>query len=125
MGKMGKKGHKTMSTVKIGDYTIVKSHGKQEITHPDKLGKITVYGNGHVRETFYAVPDWSEEEEEAITYKGETYFLSEFEYIDKHMPKWMQAFDGYHGDSFFSGILVKYVSEGYWLEGYQVYTYIA
>ena len=108
----------------VGGYTLDKRIGKTIVTHPDKHGKVVIYGNGHILETFYSVPDWSEEEEEAFTYRGETYYLSEFMYIDKHAPAWMQAYDGYHGDSFFSGILVKY-SDDTFDDGYKVYTYIA
>jgi len=114
-----------MATKTVGKYIIVKSKGKQTITHPDKLGKVTIYGNGHIRETFYSVPDWSdgeEEEEEAFTYKGETYYLSEFERISEYAPEWMRQFDGQHGDSFFSGILVKYDGDD---DGVKVYTYIS
>lgn len=41
-------------------------------------------------------------------YKGQVYDLNEFE-IAKHVfPGW----DGYRGDSFFSGVLVRYPREG-------------
>ena len=110
-----------MTIVKMGKYTVNKTRGKWVITHPDKMGKITVYGNGQFLDVFYARPDWSEEEEDAFEYKGETYFLSEFMRIDRNAPDWMRAFDGHHGDTWFSGILVKYNRD---CDGIQVYTYM-
>ena len=105
-------------------YVIEKQHGKHVITHPDKHGKVTVYGNGHVKEIFYAIPDWGEEEETAFHYRGETYFLDEFMRIEKHAPCWMHEYDGYMNDSFFSGILIKYTECDYGEYGIKAYTFI-
>lgn len=107
---------------KRGSYTLDRQKGKTVITHPDKMGKIVVYGNGHEHEIFYAIPDWSDEEESAFEYKGETYFLSEFMRIDRNAPEWMQDYDGYSSDSFFSGILIKYADD--YGDFVRVYTYI-
>ena len=40
-------------------------------------------------------------------YKGWIYDVGEFELPGDHFPGW----DGYHGDSFFSGILIRYPRE--------------
>lgn len=110
-----------MSTIKMGKYTVAKTHGRQEITSLDKPGSVTVYGNGHTQDTFYAVPDWSDDPEEAFKYRDNTYFLSEFMRISPSAPAWMRQFDGYLTDSFFSGILVKCDLEE---QGYKAYMYI-
>jgi len=81
-----------------------------------------IIGNGHVRNIFYAQPDWSDDLESAFEYRGETYYLSEFEHIGRRQPDWMQAYDGYRSDSFFSGILIKLDDE--YGDGVKVYTYI-
>lgn len=47
-------------------------------------------------------PEWSEEEEDCFTYKGETYFISEFE--RSNIPGW----DGIHCDTFFSAIIIRF-----------------
>lgn len=74
------------------------------IEQPNTISKLHIIGNGHVRDLDYAIPDWGEEEK-YFTYKGKVYFLSEFMRCEKRGP--FAEFDGYHSDSFFSGILVK------------------
>ena len=115
--------------VQAGEYTIDKRPGKWVITPPNKLGEITVYGNGHWHETFYAVPDWSEEEHEAFEYKGETYFLENFPMTHGtpwgDCPEWMWEFDGYAEDSFFSGLLIKFDTDPMQETAVQVWTYIS
>ena len=114
----------------MSGYTIVKGHGKWTVTHSEKIGTVTVIGNGHVRDLAYAVPDWADSDDgadgEAIegcfTYKGNVYFLSEFLRIDKNAPSWLRQFDGYLSDSFFSGVVVKYPADEY-EDGIRVYTY--
>jgi len=115
-----------MPVIQMGEYTVKKTHGRWMITSPERRGTIEIYGNGHAIETFYAVPDWKEPsdmdaEEEAFKYKGEIYFISDFMRIDQHAPAWMKEFDGYRGDSFFSGILLRYDED---LDSYQAYTWI-
>lgn len=49
-------------------------------------------------------------------YRGTVYDLSEFMYIDKTVAPHPQRqgwedWDGYHSDSFFSGLLVRYVED--------------
>jgi len=103
---------------KLGEYTLDVRHGETHITHPDKHGKAVVWGNGHEIETFYSQPEWSEEEELAFSYRGQTYYLSEFMRIDRHAPAWMREYDGYHGDSFFSGILVRFCGDADYVQAY-------
>jgi len=62
----------------MSEYVIQRMHGKHIITHPDKHGKITVVGNGHLIDLQYGTPEWSKEDETFFTYRGETYWLSEF-----------------------------------------------
>jgi hypothetical protein len=113
---------------KMSVYSIVKGRGKWIITHPDKIGEVTVVGNGHSRELLWAIPDWvddgndEEDAEEYFVYRGETYFLSEFLRIERNAPSWLKKFDGYHSDSFFSGILIRYPAGDY-DDGVKVYTY--
>lgn len=67
-----------------------------------------IIGNNHWIEVKYSVPDWNKEsgeEETCFTYRGRVYFLSEFMKIDKDCN--LKEFDGYFGDSFFSGVLIK------------------
>lgn len=51
-----------------------------------------------------------------VRYRGWVYDLGEFSYIrppvapHPQRPGW-EKFDGYHGDSFFSGVLVKYLHD--------------
>ena len=101
-------------------------------------GKVEIYGNGHVRELidYYDLTpkeilqfDWIEDPDYGYTffrYKGETYCTADFMRIEKYAPEWMKEFDGQHGDSYFSGILVKWaeIEDSYGDMGLKVYTYI-
>jgi len=75
---------------------------------------VEVITNGHWRNTQYGHPDWVDETdenaiEEYITYRGEVYWLSEFMRTSfPNAPEWIREWDGYMGDSFFSGIVVRY-----------------
>lgn len=52
-------------------------------------------------------------------YRGHWYHTSDFMHVDaKTFPGW----DGYHGDSYFSGVLIKIDSDG---ERYRVGTYFS
>lgn len=54
--------------------------------------------------------EFSHSDRESSTYfryKGWTYLLDDF----MRCPDTLQGWDGYHGDSFFSGIVVKYVDD--------------
>jgi hypothetical protein len=93
-------------------------------------GTIDIYGNHHWIELRYQQPPWDEDSiEECFTYKGVTYFLSEIMAVhnpvhNPNPPTWMQEFDGYMSDSFFSGILIKLgtgENEGY----VKAYTFIS
>jgi len=89
--------------------------------------KLSIYGNGQYREIDYKKPEWIDEEEEVeacFDYKGNTYFLSEFMRVDGFSSKIedFEGFDGYRGDSFFSGLLIKLSDCG---DCVKVYTYIS
>jgi hypothetical protein len=92
-------------------------------------GGIDIYGNGHWKEIEYEVPEWNEDElESCFKYKGRTYFMSEFMPVEEGSPFHLidkeggKLFDGYHSDSFFSGILIKISTCG---DGIKVYTYLS
>jgi len=86
-------------------------------------GDIRIFGNGHSIPIDYKIPEWSEdkESEACFEYKGNTYFISEFMLIDKHSH--FKGFDGYSGDSFFSGVLIKLVKNTF-NEYLKAYTYL-
>ena len=103
------------------------------IKSEDLSSVCNVYGNNHYKELDYAIPEWNKDDkdpewENYFTYRGEIYFLSQFMRIDKKSPFYLldkdgnQVFDGYHGDSFFSGILIKYSDCG---DAVKAYTYIS
>lgn len=88
-------------------------------------GSITIKGNDHWLELDYQIPEWNEDDEDpemeaCFQYRGNTYFLSEFMKIEKNSSDWMQDFDGHHGESYFSGILIKLAGSG---DAVQVYSY--
>lgn len=93
-------------------------------------GEISLYGNHHWKELWYAVPEWNKDKtnpemEACFNYLGERYFLSEFMRVDANSPFYELGgitFHGYHSDSFFSGILIHYSDCD---EAVQVYTYIS
>jgi hypothetical protein len=88
----------------------------------DKAG--TIYGSNRDIRTFDAVPEWfreSGDSEIAFNYRGRRYFLGEFSAISPQAPDWMDEFDGYAADSFFSGVLIKIGSDG---ETVRAFTYI-
>lgn len=91
------------------------------------MSELKIRTNGHYRE----ILDWSElnekEQEEYaylddtescedvndcsfFRYKNWTYFLGDFMRIGNDAP--FKGWDGYHSDSFFSGVLVKYSTCG-------------
>jgi hypothetical protein len=62
--------------------------------------------------------DTEERQSEAsfVRYKGWVYHLGDFERLPDHAPKTpeyetMRKWDGYQSDSFYSGVLVKYVED--------------
>ena len=86
-------------------------------------GTVTIYGSNRPIQLEYGTPEWNKggEAERKFRYNGQTYYLSEFEVVDRHAPKWMKEFDGQHRDSYFSGILIKYLDDEY----IKAFTYIA
>jgi hypothetical protein len=47
-----------------------------------------------------------------LRYRGELYDLAEFEVWDNPESPTRQGWDGYRSDSYFSGIVVRYVDDG-------------
>jgi len=80
------------------------------------MSELTIRTNGQYRPTlnwYDLLPKEQEEyaylEEEDgsfFRYRGWTYFLGDFMRVDNNAP--FTGWDGYHSDSFFSGVLVKY-----------------
>ena len=97
------------------------------------IDNCSIYGNNHWKPLAYG---WELSESElskfdyldnpqddftGFRYNGNLYDLGEFMRIDKNNPFYGFA-DGYHGDSYFSGILVKFDESR---EAVKVYTYIS
>ena len=62
------------------------------------------------------------EEETYIPFKGWIHTLSEFMWIGKNMPEWMQEWHGYTNDTYFSGLVIRYDDDN---EFVQIATFIA
>ena len=64
----------------------------------------------------YLDTDDKQSEASFMRYRGWVYDLSEFMRIDKAIaphpqrPGW-ERFDGHHGDSYFSGVLIRYTND--------------
>ena len=82
------------------------------------MTELTIISNYHERPVVYFWEmteeeqsdfDWRGAEEATyVRYKGEVYCLSEFMRTGTNPHAGFRKWDGYHSDSFFSGILVKY-----------------
>ena len=69
--------------------------------------------------------DWMDEDEQFdgwIHYRNNWYHTSDFMRIDHHPDSDFSSWHGYHGDSFFSGVLIKLSDDG---ESYQIATYLS
>jgi len=93
------------------------------------MEEITIRGNGIPREIIYGYElsekekkefDWADDIDTMafFKYKDWIYSLSEIMAINNavHNPnplEWQKGYDGYMGDSFFSGILVKFGSNNF------------
>ena len=86
--------------------------------------KLTIISNYHRRDILYwheltdqerTEFNWIEEKETDehtfFRFKGECYCLADFMRIEHHNDSHFSSWDGYAGDSFFSGTLVKYPIE--------------
>jgi len=63
------------------------------------------------RKEFDYYTDEQMQECQFFRYKGEVYDPAEFEIVPEGMLKQMKWWDAYQSDSFFSGILLKWVNE--------------
>ena len=118
----------------------------------DDTSKISIYGNNHIRDLLYywdltpeqqewvrseydylfdELDDYNECEGMFFVYKDWIYSLDNFMSIHNKIympnsPSWLLEFDGIHNDSFFSGILIKFVDDNWDCDnGIKVYTFIA
>ena len=66
--------------------------------------------------------DWCDDEDGFFKYRDWYYSLSEFMRIDENNPFRTFGYDGYKGDSCFSGVLIKVSECG---EAYKVATYLS
>lgn len=64
-----------------------------------------------IRKQFDYLNDEEFENEYFITYKGYTYAMCDFMRNNQSPDSPMYGWDGYHSDSYFSGVLVKYVED--------------
>ena len=77
-------------------------------------GTITIYGPNRWQNLYWATPEWKdvkgddEHMEQYFVHRGRRCYLSEFMSVRKDAPDWMQEFDGYTNDSFFSGLVLKF-----------------
>lgn len=59
--------------------------------------------------------DWYDDDENSgldfFRYRGNAYCLSEFMRVTKLEREWFKDWDGYMSDSYFSGIVVRYVND--------------
>ena len=102
-----------------------------------KIGNLEIYGNNHnipllflcefsdmdqekIKKEFDYLNAEEIEEDRFFSYKGWIYSLGDFMRVEPGSP--FAGFDGHHGDSFFSGTLVKLDDTG---ESVKAYTYIA
>ena len=88
--------------------------------------KVTIYGANRWQHIWHVYGKETNEVGSFVKHYGQQYSLDEFIMTKKNpwgnAPKWMQEFDGYHSDSFFSGVLIKLSDCG---ESAKVFTFIA
>jgi hypothetical protein len=65
--------------------------------------KITIYGSNKAIQLHYTAKG-----DEYFRYANNRYYIKDFMHINNTAPKWMQEFNGYCNDSFFSGVVIKY-----------------
>lgn len=64
-----------------------------------------------IRKQFDYLNDEEFENEYFITYKGYTYAMCDFMRNNQHKDSETYGWDGVHSDSYFSGVLLKYVED--------------
>ena len=64
-----------------------------------------------IRQQFDYLNDEEFENEDFITYKGYTYAMCDFMRNNQTPDSEMYGWDGVHADSYFSGVLLKYVED--------------
>lgn len=77
--------------------------------------EIKIYGDDQDIEIQYD----EAEQEGYFIFQDQKYYLGDF--VERDLPDWMEDFDGYNSDSFFSGLLIKYDDYD---DLVKVYTYI-
>ena len=83
-----------------------KNSKKPKITTNNQIREFISEAPQHVLDDYYWL-DMSATGYGWIHYKNHWYHVSDFSRIDEDAPKWMQEWDGYNPDSFFSGVVIK------------------
>ena len=82
------------------------------------MENLTIITNNQYRNLMYGYELTKEEQKEFdylddiedstyFKYKGQIYSLDNFMRIENHPDKEFSSYDGYHSDSYFSGVLIK------------------
>ena len=76
---------------------------------------------------FDGLSDPRECECEFFFYRGNWYDLHDIPAVESYAPAWLRKWDGYINDSYFSGIVIRYVKDewGDYTGDIQAYTFIA
>jgi hypothetical protein len=111
------------------------------------MSEIKLIGNGHLiplqyaweltparlreakREHDWAFADLEDDadcEHQFFWYRGWLYILDDFMRVERRTaPEWMQEFDAYTNDSFFSGVVIKYVDQDFDGDCVKAWTFIS
>ena len=108
---------------KTGLGGIVRVHNTVKI---DDDHKVTIYGANRWQRIWHVYDKETNEVGSFVKHYGRQYSLDEFVLTKRNpwgdAPEWMQMYDGYLSDSWFSGILIKLSDCG---ESAKVFTYIS
>lgn len=101
-------------------------HKRVQLSEEPHAQEATIYGSNHWQMVHAEFDNESEEHIQYVNHYGKKYSLDEFVLTKRNpwgdAPEWMQEFDGYLSDSFFSGILIKLSDCG---ESAKVFTFIS
>ena len=72
-------------------------------------GKIIFYGSNREQQLYWNA-DFTRQ---YFVHYGTRYYLDDFMRVEQNAPDYMQEFDGYTNDSYFSGVVVKWGEEDF------------
>jgi hypothetical protein len=86
--------------------------------------EIRICGSNRWQEIHISYNDESEDTTSYVNHYGRKYTLDEFMAVRRttNHPSWLDEFDGYLSDSYFSGVLIKLSNCG---EAAKVFTYLS